>query len=739
MPSYPPEFIEKVRQANNIVDLIGQYTQLRGHGANFMGRCPFPNHNDKTASFSVSEDKQLFNCFGCKQSGNIFKFLQIYNGMAFREAVDELARRANIPLPEKPMSPREREEAQTREGVLTANKLARSFFRDQLQRLPADHPVKAYAAKRGLTAEILETFEIGYAPQAYQGLVSELQARKIPLRIGERAGLVRPSSKPGTHSHYDLFRHRLMFPIVAANGDVLGFGGRVLDASEPKYLNSPETPVFSKGKTLYGLNVTARHIRSEDEAIIVEGYMDAVALYRGGVRHVAAILGTAFTMEHGRVLSRLTANVTMLLDGDEAGIRGAERSLPALLASGLRPKGLILPEGMDPDDFLAAKGPEELSRVLAGGQDLFSILLARHWMASYRATAQDKLRVIESAAQALLPVGPKLMEMPIIGLFADEMARYLDVESAWVRNTLRGALESRLRRQSPPLAPSVAPFVASSLAPALAATADSSGPSSARAPFNATSADDSASKLRPHMQANPLTNSRRSLNRSDERAQASASEAVTDSELSEARPSVDERVDLEGLSEEEKLIVGLLLQSRYLMQDLHEASREWAKSGRPKEEHPIAVFLDHAGARKLVGIALRRYGHEPAGFATLSASLWAYLKQPDQLASALAAVAERGWASESSEPRDATETRQPAQGAVTVEVDHVQQEKDRQRMNKLFTAIQKRRAQLGLQKLSLSLKQSPDPEQSKTLMDEFIRLQMELRRLEQELHAPDPS
>ncbi|HRK07872.1 MAG TPA: DNA primase [Pseudobdellovibrionaceae bacterium] len=706
MPAYPPEFIEKVRQANNIVDLIGQYTQLRGHGANYMGRCPFPNHNDKTASFSVSEDKQLFNCFGCKQSGNIFKFLQIYNGMAFREAVDELARRANIPLPEKPMSPREREEAQTREGVLTANKLARSYFRDQFQRLPEDHPVKAYAAKRGLTAEILETFEIGYAPPAYQGLVSELQARKIPLRIGERAGLMRPSNRPGAHSHYDLFRHRLMFPIVAANGDVLGFGGRVLDASEPKYLNSPETPVFSKGKTLYGLNVTARHIRSEDEAIIVEGYMDAVALYRGGVRHVAAILGTAFTMEHGRVLSRLTANVTMLLDGDEAGIRGAERSLPALLASGLRPKGLILPEGMDPDDFLAAKGPEELRRVLAGGQDLFSILLARHWMASYRATAQDKLRVIEAAAQALLPVGPKLMDMPIIGLFADEMARYLDVESAWVRNTLRSALESRLRRQP------------------------QSGGEAADARLGA----ESASKLRPTVGvAGGLTGGVTGAS-GDEDLRGSSGE-LEQAEAAELSRAADERIDLDGMVEEEKLIVGLLLQSRYLMQDLHEASREWAKSGRPKEEHPIAVFLDHAGARKLVGIALRRYGHEPAGFATLSASLWAYLKQPDQLASALAAVAERGWVLESSEPRELSGPHP----SVKLQEDPAQHEKDRQRMNKLFTAIQKRRAQLGLQKLSLSLKQSPDPEQSKNLMEEFIRLQMELRRLEQELHAPDPT
>ena len=735
MSAYPPEFIEKVRQANNIVDLIGQYTQLRGHGANFMGRCPFPDHNDKTASFSVSEDKQLFNCFGCKKSGNIFKFLQLYNGLAFREAVDELARRANIPLPEKPMSPREREAAQTREGVLTANKLARSYFRDQFQRLPDAHPVKAYAAKRGLTAELLETFEIGYAPQSFQGLVSELQARKISLRIGERAGLLRPSTKAGANSHYDLFRHRLMFPIVAASGDVLGFGGRVLEPTEPKYLNSPETPVFSKGKTLYGLNVTARHIRSEDEAIIVEGYMDAVALYGGGVRNVAAILGTAFTMEHGRVLSRLTANVTMLLDGDEAGIQGAERSLPALLSSGLRPKGLILPEGMDPDDFLAAKGPEELRRALAGGQDLFSILLARQWMASYRATAQDKLRVIESAAQALLPVGPKLMEMPIIGLFADEMARYLDVESVWVRNTLRGALEARLRQRTQG---------------GVQAGVDSPDAKLGAARFSAVSNSGSALKLRENVRENLGEHVSRSLSGNFETQYgvgAGSAEPAKDLEhstISDLSRSADERIDLEGLSEEEALIVGLLLQSRYLMQDLSEASREWAKSGRPKVEHPIAVFLDHAGARKLVGIALRRYGHEPAAFATLSASLWAYLKQPDQLASALAAVAERGWVSglamDLSESRELTGTnsslRPPKDPA---QQDPAQHEKDRQRMNKLFTAIQKRRAQLSLQKLSLSLKQSPDPEQSKNLMEEFIRLQMEVRRLEQELHAPDPT
>jgi hypothetical protein len=336
---------------------------------------------------------------------------------------------------------------------------------------------------------------------------------------------------------------------------------------------------------------------------------------------------------------------------------------------------------------------------LAGGQDLFSILLARHWMASYRATAQDKLRVIEAAAQALLPVGPKLMEMPIIGLFADEMARYLDVESMWVRNTLRSALETRLRRQP------------------------QAGGESADARIGL----ESASKLRATSGAVGGA-----LPDADLRGASGEFEQAEAAELSRA---VDERIDLDGLSEEEKLIVGLLLQSRYLMRDLHEASREWAKSGRPKEEHPIAVFLDHAGARKLVGIALRRYGHEPAGFATLSASLWAYLKQPDQLASALAAVAERGWVLESSEPRELSEP----DPSVKLQEDPAQHEKDRQRMNKLFTAIQKRRAQLGLQKLSLSLKQSPDPEQSKNLMEEFIRLQMELRRLEQELHAPDPT
>jgi len=323
---FNPDFVDKVREANNIVDVIAPYTQLRSAGSNFMGRCPFPDHNDKTASFSVSEDKQLYNCFGCKKSGNIFTFLQVFNGYSFPESIEFLARRANIALPERDEDPREKSFRELRENVLRTNRLAASFFEESFRKLPATSPIRVYAERRGLTAEIIETFKIGFSPDDWQGLVRAMRARRIPMEVGEKAGLVKKSSRTGGESHFDLFRGRLMFPIVSTSGDVLGFGGRVLGDEEPKYLNSPETPVFHKGRVLYWLDVTARYIRSQDEAVIVEGYMDAVALYGAGLKNVAAILGTAFTLDHGKLIRRMTPNVLMLLDGDRAGIQGAERS-----------------------------------------------------------------------------------------------------------------------------------------------------------------------------------------------------------------------------------------------------------------------------------------------------------------------------------------------------------------------------------------------------------------------------
>ncbi len=674
---FPPEFVDKVREANNIVDVIAPYTQLRSTGANFMGRCPFPDHNDKTASFSVSEDKQLYNCFGCKKSGNIFTFLQVFNGYSFPESIEFLARRANIALPERDEDPREKKNREARENILSLNRLTASYFSHSFQKLPESSPVRVYAEKRGLTREIIETFQIGYSPDEWQGLTNVMRARRIELSIGEQGGLLKRSNRSTGESHYDLFRGRLMFPILSTSGDVLGFGGRILGDGEPKYLNSPETPVFHKGRVLYGLDVTARYIRSQDEAIIVEGYMDAVALYGAGLKNVAAILGTAFTSDHGKLIRRMTPNVVMLLDGDRAGIQGAERSLPALLAADIRPRGVILPEGMDPDDFIRQKGVDALREEMARAGDLFTLLLTRHWMAGYRATAQDKLAVVEQAAAALAPAGVELLEQAMAELFIDEIAKFLDVDKVWVRKTLTQKIMSLSARGAGP-----------------------------------------QGRPMPGAQERSIGGVARSLSDQDSqnvRMQESLSTPANSAGHASSGPSDSpSAIDLSNVSREELAALGLLLQSEFLMEDLSEATKEWVASGGTREDHPIAFLLDHEGARKLAGMALRKYGQQPEAFATVAASLLGSVAQPEILSKNLA---------------EASSSLNGALGASA--------ESDRRQMARILNAIQRRRKQSDLHQISILLREAKAKHESQELMEKFVTIQRELREIENERRSFD--
>ena len=639
-----------------------------------MGRCPFPDHNDKTASFSVSEDKQLYNCFGCKKSGNIFTFLQIFNGYSFPESIEFLARRANIALPERDEDPREKKNRDLKESVLSLNRLAASYFANSFQKLPASNSVRVYAEKRGLTPEIVETFQVGFSPDDWQGLTNTMKARRIALPVGESAGLLKKSSRAGGESHYDLFRGRLMFPIFSTSGDVLGFGGRILGEGEPKYLNSPETPVFHKGRVLYGLDVTARFIRSQDEAIIVEGYMDAVALYGAGLKNVAAILGTAFTPEHGKLIRRMTPNVVMLLDGDRAGIQGAERSLPALLAADIRPRGVILPEGMDPDDFLRERGVEALRNEMERAGDLFTLLLTRHWMSGYRATAQDKLSVVEQAASALAPAGLELLEQAMAELFIGEMAKFLDVDSTWVRKTLTSKIAALSGRTPRPVAVlSSAQNSVPSLDPAKAVIGE--------------------------------------ISRHDE-FQTSHSAQILDS----ASTGPTAMIDLSSVSREELAALGLLLQSKFLMEDLSEATKEWFAAGGAREDHPIAFLLDDPAARKVAGIALRKYGHQPEGFATVAASLLNSIAQPEILSKSL------------SEALSGMGPGSPIGASA---------ESDRRQMARILNAIQRRRKQVDLDQISRRIREMKSQDENKDLMEKFVIIQRELREIENERRSFD--
>jgi DNA primase len=370
----PNDFIQTLLARVDIVDVIDRYVPLKKAGANYAACCPF--HSEKSPSFTVSPTKQFFHCFGCGAHGTAIGFLMDYGGKPFPDAVAELARDAGLEVPrdERPGERERREASATLTELLLA---AAHFYRAQLKDSPR---AIAYLKKRGLTGEIAARFGLGYAPDAWQSLLKVFADYEDP-RL-EAAGLVVAGD---ADKRYDRFRDRIMFPIHDHRGHVIGFGGRVIDAGEPKYLNSPETPVFSKGRELYGLFHARSAIRDAGKVVVVEGYMDVVALAQHGIGYAVATLGTATTPTHVQKLFRQTDTVVYCFDGDAAGRRAAWRALEntlAALADGKNARFLFLPDGDDPDDFVRKRGRAAFEDALAAAtplsEFLFDELAAKH-------------------------------------------------------------------------------------------------------------------------------------------------------------------------------------------------------------------------------------------------------------------------------------------------------------------------------------------------------------------------
>lgn len=411
MRRFSPDFIEQVRLANNIVDIIGEDTFLKssGTGDRYTGLCPFPSHNEKTPSFSVSADKQLYHCFGCNESGNIFTYLKTRKGFSFGMAVEELARRAGIALPEpEPTSFENRDAFATakvqhqthlkRQKLLAINQLACEFYEQQLKALLPSHDIKNHLKQRGFSPEIIRQFRLGYAPKSWDALINFLQKKGMDLSLAIQMGIIRKKED----RQYDLFRDRLMFPIFAKNGkEVLGFGGRTLKEKEkqPKYINSVDSDIFHKGKTFYGWQEASPFIRAAGKAIVVEGYTDYLSLYQKGIKNVVATLGTALTADHVRWLSWHTKQVLIFFDGDAAGEKAALRSLSVLLLFGLTPRLLKLDGNLDPDSFIRKSGVEALNEKIKTAPDLFIYVFSNE-LKKY-STGTDRFSVIEKIAGIL--------------------------------------------------------------------------------------------------------------------------------------------------------------------------------------------------------------------------------------------------------------------------------------------------------------------------------------------------
>lgn len=361
----PSGFIQDLLTRVDIIDIVGRHVELKKAGINHKGLCPF--HGEKTPSFIVSPSRQTYHCFGCGVHGDAVRFLTEFVGLGFVEAVQELAQQVGMAVPDDDRSREEREaQAQRRKEAATLSDYMARAAGHYKQQLKASDTAVAYLKGRGLTGEVAARFAIGYAHDSWRGLASAFPAYDDPKL--EEAGLV-IVHEPGTpqERRYDRFRHRIMFPIRSVQGDVIGFGGRVLDGGEPKYLNSPETPVFIKGRELYGLYEARTAIRQAGYALVVEGYMDVVALAQWGLGHAVATLGTACTEDHVRRLMRFTDSVVFSFDGDAAGRKAAARALEACLphASDTRSiRFLFLPAEHDPDSFVREFGAQAFQRAV---------------------------------------------------------------------------------------------------------------------------------------------------------------------------------------------------------------------------------------------------------------------------------------------------------------------------------------------------------------------------------------
>ena len=419
---FDDSFIEKVVDANNIVDIIAQYSELKARGDQHSGLCPFPDHNEKTPSFSVSEGKQLYHCFGCKKSGNVITFLKTYNGFSFIEAIEYLANRARIDLPKQ-------EDFKGKPKIVNrdlknqmhrANRFAAVFYHQKLKNLASNHKIHSYLEKRNLTKEMVEEFRIGYASENWDELFNYLTEKGVPTQTAQKLGLIRQNKKGG---YFDLFRDRLMFPIFSIDESVIGFGGRIIDQGQPKYINSVESEVFKKGQSFYGLEKSAKYIRTEDQVFVVEGYMDLLALYSRGVCNVVATLGTALTENHVKLLKRWTKNIVLLFDGDQAGRTASERSLIHFFKHDLLPQVLKMPEGKDPDDYISEFGKEKFLEQAEKSEDLFFSLLT-HWMENYRGQPKDKIQIVDKVS----PLLKALEDKRLLQMYVEELARRMGEE-----------------------------------------------------------------------------------------------------------------------------------------------------------------------------------------------------------------------------------------------------------------------------------------------------------------------
>ncbi|MFP4083019.1 MAG: DNA primase [Candidatus Aminicenantes bacterium] len=421
------EIVDQIRQAANIIDIASQYTTLRKRGQKHVGLCPF--HSEKDPSFTVDEEKQLFHCFGCGMGGDLFTLVMEKESLSFPEALNYLAEKYNIPLPQKrKLSP---QLLKLEEKIFNINEQTLAFFKKNLFNTQEGRQALDYLKKRNISEDIIQKFKIGYALNSWDSLLTFFQRKNIQPSVLEKGGLVlRRQKKEG---YYDRFRGRIIFPIFNLSGKAVAFGGRTAFDDEPKYLNSPDTPVYSKGKLLYGLNFCKESIRSKREIILVEGYTDFIALYQAGITNISASLGTSLTSHQVTLVSRFAPRIVVSYDADTAGKKAALRAVSVCFEKGVQIKVLSLPSGLDPDSFISRHGVDSFENLVKNSTPGLRFLVDSYLQEREEETPEEKAKTIRKVVEEI----DKIPDSVLRSEYLKQASEYLAVDEELLRHISR--------------------------------------------------------------------------------------------------------------------------------------------------------------------------------------------------------------------------------------------------------------------------------------------------------------
>jgi DNA primase len=416
----PDEKVREVRERAPILEVISDYMSLRKSGANYQGLCPF--HGEKSPSFNVNPARGIFHCFGCGAGGNVVTFVMRMEGMNFPQAVKFLAKRVGVDIPERPLTRDEKRKVDEQEQLYSINELAGEFYRRVLESDEAGAAGRSYLERRGVDRETAATYRLGFAPAGWDNLAKHLQRKGIALDQAEALGLLR--KREGSGGFYDTFRNRLLFTISDLHGRTIGFGGRVMDDSLPKYINSPESPVYRKSEVLFGLDLAKKGMREKGSAIIVEGYFDHLALFRAGYTNVVATCGTALTPPHLKLLKRYAERVFMLFDGDEAGRKATVRSMELFLEEGFPARVVEVPSEDDPDTFIRREGSAAFAPLLEKAQPIFEFFYRGLLRSLDTSGVEGKVAFVNEVAPRLLKISDPVER----ALYEKEICRALGID-----------------------------------------------------------------------------------------------------------------------------------------------------------------------------------------------------------------------------------------------------------------------------------------------------------------------